>query len=46
MSGSSDALLAADKTTFKPGETADYFDGCLRSRCMSEARPRNARFGR
>ena len=24
-----DALLGADKTAFKPGETADYFDGCL-----------------
>lgn len=24
-----DALLAADKTTFREGETAGYFDGCL-----------------
>ncbi|MEM7730634.1 MAG: methylenetetrahydrofolate--tRNA-(uracil(54)-C(5))-methyltransferase (FADH(2)-oxidizing) TrmFO, partial [Pseudomonadota bacterium] len=24
-----DALLAAEKTEFKPGETAGYFDGCL-----------------
>jgi len=24
-----DAILAADKTEFKPGETAGYFDGCL-----------------
>ncbi|MEM6897593.1 MAG: methylenetetrahydrofolate--tRNA-(uracil(54)-C(5))-methyltransferase (FADH(2)-oxidizing) TrmFO, partial [Pseudomonadota bacterium] len=24
-----DALLEADKTEFKPGETAGYFDGCL-----------------
>jgi methylenetetrahydrofolate--tRNA-(uracil-5-)-methyltransferase len=24
-----DAMLAADKAGFKPGETAGYFDGCL-----------------
>jgi methylenetetrahydrofolate--tRNA-(uracil-5-)-methyltransferase len=24
-----DALLEAEKTEFKPGETAGYFDGCL-----------------
>jgi len=31
-----DALLAADKTAFKDGETAPYFDGCLPIEVMAE----------
>ncbi|HBS51129.1 MAG TPA: methylenetetrahydrofolate--tRNA-(uracil(54)-C(5))-methyltransferase (FADH(2)-oxidizing) TrmFO, partial [Rhodobacteraceae bacterium] len=31
-----DALLAADKTEFHEGETADYFDGCLPIEVMAE----------
>ena len=31
-----DALLAADKTAFHEGETADYFDGCLPIEVMAE----------
>ena len=31
-----DALLAADVTEFKPGETAQYFDGCLPIEVMAE----------
>ena len=31
-----DALLAADKTEFKEGETAGYFDGCLPIEVMAE----------
>ncbi|MEM9901593.1 MAG: methylenetetrahydrofolate--tRNA-(uracil(54)-C(5))-methyltransferase (FADH(2)-oxidizing) TrmFO [Pseudomonadota bacterium] len=31
-----DALLAADVTAFKPGETAQYFDGCLPIEVMAE----------
>jgi hypothetical protein len=37
-----DALLAADKTEFKPGETAGYFDGCLPIEVMAERGPRDA----
>jgi len=31
-----DALLAAEKTAFKPGETAGYFEGCLPIEAMAE----------
>ena len=31
-----DALLAAEKTAFHEGETADYFDGCLPIEVMAE----------
>ena len=31
-----DALLAADKTEFREGETAQYFDGCLPIEVMAE----------
>lgn len=40
-----DALLAADKTTFKPGETAGYFDGCLPIEVMAERGRETLRFG-
>ncbi len=40
-----DALLAADKTEFKEGETADYFDGCLPIEVMAERGRETLRFG-
>ncbi len=40
-----DALLAADKTEFKPGETANYFDGCLPIEVMAERGRETLRFG-
>ncbi|MEO0720476.1 MAG: methylenetetrahydrofolate--tRNA-(uracil(54)-C(5))-methyltransferase (FADH(2)-oxidizing) TrmFO, partial [Pseudomonadota bacterium] len=40
-----DALLTADKTTFKPGETAGYFDGCLPIEVMAERGRDTLRFG-
>jgi len=40
-----DALLAADKTEFKPGETAGYFDGCLPIEVMSERGRETLRHG-
>ncbi len=40
-----DALLAADKTEFKPGETAGYFDGCLPIEVMAERGRDTLRFG-
>ncbi|MEM8823115.1 MAG: methylenetetrahydrofolate--tRNA-(uracil(54)-C(5))-methyltransferase (FADH(2)-oxidizing) TrmFO [Pseudomonadota bacterium] len=40
-----DALLAADKTEFKPGETASYFDGCLPIEVMAERGRETLRFG-
>ncbi len=40
-----DALLAAEKTTFKPGETAGYFDGCLPIEVMAERGRETLRFG-
>ena len=40
-----DALLAADVTTFKPGETAQYFDGCLPIEVMAERGRETLRFG-
>ncbi|MEM9474115.1 MAG: methylenetetrahydrofolate--tRNA-(uracil(54)-C(5))-methyltransferase (FADH(2)-oxidizing) TrmFO [Pseudomonadota bacterium] len=40
-----DALLVADKTTFKPGETAGYFDGCLPIEVMAERGRDTLRFG-
>jgi methylenetetrahydrofolate--tRNA-(uracil-5-)-methyltransferase len=40
-----DALLAADKTEFKPGETAGYFDGCLPIEVMAERGRETLRFG-
>ncbi len=40
-----DALLAADKTEFKPGETAQYFDGCLPIEVMAERGRETLRFG-
>ncbi len=40
-----DALLAADKTTFKEGETAGYFDGCLPIEVMAERGRETLRFG-
>ena len=40
-----DALLAADKTEFKPGETAGYFDGCLPVEVMAERGRETLRFG-
>ena len=40
-----DALLAADKTTFHPGETAGYFDGCLPIEVMAERGRETLRFG-
>jgi methylenetetrahydrofolate--tRNA-(uracil-5-)-methyltransferase len=40
-----DALLAADKTEFKPGETAKYFDGCLPIEVMAERGRETLRHG-
>ncbi|MEO1155181.1 MAG: methylenetetrahydrofolate--tRNA-(uracil(54)-C(5))-methyltransferase (FADH(2)-oxidizing) TrmFO, partial [Pseudomonadota bacterium] len=40
-----DTLLAADKTEFKPGETAGYFDGCLPIEVMAERGRETLRFG-
>ena len=40
-----DALLAADKTEFKPGETAGYFDGCLPVEVMAERGRETLRHG-
>ncbi|WP_341365940.1 methylenetetrahydrofolate--tRNA-(uracil(54)-C(5))-methyltransferase (FADH(2)-oxidizing) TrmFO [Yoonia sp. BS5-3] len=40
-----DALLAAEKTTFKEGETAGYFDGCLPIEVMAERGRETLRFG-
>ncbi|MFD1914436.1 methylenetetrahydrofolate--tRNA-(uracil(54)-C(5))-methyltransferase (FADH(2)-oxidizing) TrmFO [Halodurantibacterium flavum] len=40
-----DAILAADKTEFKPGETAGYFDGCLPIEVMAERGRETLRFG-
>jgi methylenetetrahydrofolate--tRNA-(uracil-5-)-methyltransferase len=40
-----DALLAADKTAFKAGETAGYFDGCLPIEVMAERGRETLRHG-
>ncbi|MFV2038391.1 MAG: methylenetetrahydrofolate--tRNA-(uracil(54)-C(5))-methyltransferase (FADH(2)-oxidizing) TrmFO, partial [Paracoccaceae bacterium] len=40
-----DALLGADKTTFREGETAGYFDGCLPIEVMAERGRETLRFG-
>ncbi len=40
-----DALLGADKTEFKEGETAGYFDGCLPIEVMAERGRETLRFG-
>ncbi len=40
-----DALLAADKTEFKPGETAQYFDGCLPIEVMADRGRETLRHG-
>ena len=40
-----DALLAADKTEFREGETAAYFDGCLPIEVMAERGRETLRFG-
>ena len=40
-----DALLDAEKTEFKPGETAKYFDGCLPIEVMAERGRETLRFG-
>jgi methylenetetrahydrofolate--tRNA-(uracil-5-)-methyltransferase len=40
-----DALLAADKTEFKDGETAGYFDGCLPIEVMAERGRETLRHG-
>ncbi len=40
-----DALLAADKTAFKEGETAGYFDGCLPIEVMAERGRETLRHG-
>lgn len=40
-----DAILAAEKTEFKPGETAGYFDGCLPIEVMAERGRETLRFG-
>jgi methylenetetrahydrofolate--tRNA-(uracil-5-)-methyltransferase len=40
-----DALLAADKTAFRDGETAGYFDGCLPIEVMAERGRETLRFG-
>ncbi|MEO1638371.1 MAG: methylenetetrahydrofolate--tRNA-(uracil(54)-C(5))-methyltransferase (FADH(2)-oxidizing) TrmFO [Pseudomonadota bacterium] len=40
-----DALIAADKTEFKEGETAGYFDGCLPIEVMAERGRETLRFG-
>ena len=40
-----DALLAAEKSEFKPGETAGYFDGCLPIEVMAERGRETLRHG-
>lgn len=40
-----DALLTADKTEFRDGETATYFDGCLPIEVMAERGIETLRFG-
>jgi methylenetetrahydrofolate--tRNA-(uracil-5-)-methyltransferase len=40
-----DALLAADKTEFHPGESAGYFDGCLPIEVMAERGRETLRHG-
>ena len=40
-----DALLVADKTEFRDGETAGYFDGCLPIEVMAERGRETLRFG-
>ena len=40
-----DALLAADTTPFRDGETAGYFDGCLPIEVMAERGRETLRFG-
>lgn len=40
-----DALLAAEKTEFKEGETANYFNGCLPIEVMAERGLETLRFG-
>ncbi len=40
-----DALLSADKTEFKDGETAGYFDGCLPIEVMAERGRETLRYG-
>ncbi|SEH66393.1 methylenetetrahydrofolate--tRNA-(uracil(54)-C(5))-methyltransferase (FADH(2)-oxidizing) TrmFO [Paracoccus alkenifer] len=40
-----DALLAADKTEFREGETAGYFDGCLPIEVMAERGRETLRHG-
>jgi methylenetetrahydrofolate--tRNA-(uracil-5-)-methyltransferase len=40
-----DSLLAADKTVFRAGETASYFDGCLPVEVMAERGRETLRFG-
>ena len=40
-----DNLLKAEKTEFKPGETAGYFDGCLPIEVMAERGRETLRFG-
>ena len=40
-----DNLLNAEKTEFKPGETAGYFDGCLPIEVMAERGRETLRFG-
>ncbi|MEP3297611.1 MAG: methylenetetrahydrofolate--tRNA-(uracil(54)-C(5))-methyltransferase (FADH(2)-oxidizing) TrmFO [Pseudoruegeria sp.] len=40
-----DALLVSDKTEFKEGETAGYFDGCLPIEVMAERGRETLRFG-
>ncbi|NNL17978.1 MAG: methylenetetrahydrofolate--tRNA-(uracil(54)-C(5))-methyltransferase (FADH(2)-oxidizing) TrmFO [Boseongicola sp.] len=40
-----DALMAAEKTEFKDGETAGYFDGCLPIEVMAERGRETLRFG-
>ena len=40
-----DALLAAEKTKFREGETAGYFDGCLPIEVMAERGRETLRFG-
>ena len=40
-----DALLSAEKTEFKAGESAGYFDGCLPIEVMAERGRETLRFG-
>ncbi len=40
-----DAVLAAEKTEFHPGETAGYFDGCLPIEVMAERGRETLRWG-